>query len=121
LRLVYPELRGVVAGMDHDSMRAADQLPDGAELALTAQRVLRLKGTIVVGRVECEELRLGDVVVAVGAGPICRGRVTNLEQFLRQPEFVLRGEEVAIMFSHWGDFELPQDVRLFRVERPGPT
>jgi hypothetical protein len=92
-------------------------LPPDAELALTAQRVMRLKGTIVVGRVECEELRLGDVVVAVGAGPICQGRVCGWERFPRPPEVARRGEEIALMFSHWGGYDLPQDVRLFRTQR----
>jgi translation elongation factor EF-Tu-like GTPase len=93
------------------------QLPDDAELALTAERVIRLKGTIVVGRVDCDELRLGDVVVAVGASPICQGRVCGMEEFIHSRVSVQRGEVVAIMFSHWGRYELPQDVRLFRIQR----
>jgi translation elongation factor EF-Tu-like GTPase len=94
-----------------------DTLPPDAELALSAERVMRLKGTIVVGRVECAELRLGDVVVAVGAGPICQGRVCGWERFPRPPAVVRRGEEIALMFSHWDGYDLPQDVRLFRVQR----
>jgi len=41
-------------------------LPPDAELALTAERVLWLRGVVVVGCVECDVLRLGDEVVAVG-------------------------------------------------------
>jgi translation elongation factor EF-Tu-like GTPase len=90
-------------------------LPADAELALTAGRVLWLRSVWVVGRVECDELRLGDEVVAVSAAPLCRARITNLEQFQRSLESARRGEEVAIMFSRWERDSLPQDVRLFRV------
>src|SRR5262245_34707359 len=99
-----------------------DTLPPDAELVLVARRVMRLKGTIVVGRVECEELRLGDLVVAVGTGPICQGRVCGWERFTRPPpEVVRRGEEIALMFSYWSGYDLPQDVRLFRLGGTGGT
>jgi translation elongation factor EF-Tu-like GTPase len=95
-----------------------DRLPPDAELALIAEQVTRVKGTVVFGRVMCDELHLGDVVVAVGHGPpICQGRVCGWEWFPRAPEVVRRGEEIALMFSHWGGYDLPQDVRLFRVQR----
>jgi len=95
-----------------------DALPPGAELALTAEHVVRVKGTVVVGRVECDELHLGDVVVAVGAAPICQGRVAGWEQFNRPaPAAVRRGEQIALMFDHWGRYELPPDVRLYRIRR----
>jgi translation elongation factor EF-Tu-like GTPase len=95
--------------------RRPESLPADAELALTADRVLWLRTIIVVGRVECDELRVGDEVVAVGTTPICRGRITNLEQFQRSLESARRGEVVGILFTKWRRDSLPQDVRLFRV------
>lgn len=90
-------------------------LPADAELALTAERVLWLRAVVVVGRVECHELRLGDEVIAVGDAPLYRGHVTNLEQFQRSLKSARRGEVVGIQFSRWKRDSLPQDVRLFRI------
>jgi translation elongation factor EF-Tu-like GTPase len=93
--------------------------PANAELALTAERVLWLHCLVVYGQVECATLRVGDEVIAVGAEPIYRGQVTNLEQFNRVLESAGRGEKVAIMFTRWARDSLPQDVRLFRVPASG--
>ena len=92
-----------------------ESITDDAELALTATQVLWLSGTVVIGRVECDELRLGDEVIAVGSVPIYRGRITNLEQTQRSLETARRGEIVAIMFSQWERDSVPQDVRLYRI------
>jgi ribosomal protein S18 acetylase RimI-like enzyme len=92
-----------------------DALPEGAELLLTAEHVLRGKGTIRVGRVECSEVRPGDRVVAVGERPICRGVVSGVETFAQTLPVARRGDEVGVLVRGWGDFHLPVGVRLFRV------
>jgi hypothetical protein len=95
-----------------------DSLPADAELVLVATRVIRLKGTIVVGQVVCDELCFGDTVVAVGSGPpICKGRICGWEWLPRPTDVAYLGQEIAIMFGHWGEYDLPQDVRLFRVRK----
>ncbi|OWK37707.1 hypothetical protein [Fimbriiglobus ruber] len=92
-----------------------DLLPDEAELALTASRVRSVKTTVIHGRVECDELRVGDMVVAVGASPICRGLVTHMEQSGRPATAGRLGQSVTIWLDRWPWYDLPQDVQLFRV------
>jgi GNAT superfamily N-acetyltransferase len=106
--------------MDDNHTGPTDVLPEGAELLMTVEHVMRAKGTILVGRVECPEVRPGDRVVAVGERPICRGIVSSVERFAETLPLGRRGDEVAVLIRGWGEFPLPFGVRLFRV-RSGPA
>ncbi|WP_148087845.1 hypothetical protein [Gemmata obscuriglobus] len=95
-----------------------DQLPAGAELILTAEHVMRAKGTILVGRVECEVLRVGDRVVAVADRLICRGVAVAIERWMQTLDEVRRGDEVGVLVRGWADFPITPGTRLYRVPRP---
>jgi translation elongation factor EF-Tu-like GTPase len=101
--------------MDEIHTGPTDTLPDSAELLLTAEHVMRGKGTILVGRVECAEVRPGDRVVAVSDRPICRGVVSSVERFMEMLPVARRGDEVGVLVRGWGKFHLPLGVRLFLV------
>jgi translation elongation factor EF-Tu-like GTPase len=96
-------------------------LPADAELVLTGKPFVWKRMTIVVGRVECDELRAGDEVVLVGSAPVWRGRLPSLEQFQKVLESARRGEEVGVLFSALGREPLPPEVRLYRVPPGVPT
>jgi translation elongation factor EF-Tu-like GTPase len=86
-----------------------------AQLVLTAEAVFWHRALIVVGQVECEELKVGDEVIAVGDAPLCRGRVDGLEQFQRSLDSARRGDHVGVIFTEWSHNSLPKDLRLYRV------
>jgi translation elongation factor EF-Tu-like GTPase len=92
-------------------------LPAGAELVLRAEHVVRFKGTIFVGRIECAELRPGDHVVAVTDKPVCRGVVVGIERFRELTEVARRGDEVGVLVRGWGAFPVGVGARLFLVAR----
>jgi translation elongation factor EF-Tu-like GTPase len=100
-----------------------DSIPDGAELLMTADHVMRVPvagttGTILVGRVECGEVRPGDAVFAAGDQPICRGRVGSVERFCELLPLARRGDEVGVLVYGWAEFPLGDGVRLSIL--PGP-
>jgi translation elongation factor EF-Tu-like GTPase len=90
-----------------------DTLPEDAELVMTVDHVMRVKGTILIGRVECAEVRPGVRVIAVGDGPICRGVVRSIERFAEILPLARRGDEVGILIRGWADFPLAPGVRLY--------
>ncbi len=94
-----------------------DHLPAGARLILTAEHVMRAKGTILVGRVECEELRVGDWVVAATDRPICRGVAVAIERFMQPLDVARRGDEVGALVRGWADFPVGPGTRLYLVPR----
>jgi translation elongation factor EF-Tu-like GTPase len=102
-----------VAGDDHTG--PVDVLPDGAVLLLTAEHVMRPNVTVLCGRIECEEVRIGDRVVAVAVGPICKGVVSGLERFAEDLAVARCGDEVGVVVRGWREFPLAPGVRLFRV------
>ena len=92
-------------------------LPSDADLVFTADDVYVWRRTaILVGRVECDELRVGDEVVAVGDGPVGRWQVAGLEQFNRALSAAVRGEKVGVVLGPRAPAALPAGVRLFRVQ-----
>ncbi len=95
-----------------------DVLPDGAVLLLTAEHVMRAKGTILCGRVECDEVWPGDRVAAVADRPLCKGVVGGLERFMELLDVARRGDEVGLMVRGWAEFPLAPGVRLYRIPKP---
>lgn len=96
-----------------------DVLPEGAVALMTADHVMRLRGDgyVFCGQVECDLVRPGDRVVAVVAGPVCRGVVSGIERFCEQVNVARRGDEVGIMIRGWGGFSFAPGVRLYRVPK----
>jgi translation elongation factor EF-Tu-like GTPase len=105
------------AQMDEPIIGPADHLPEGAVLILTAEFVSRAKGTILVGRIECEELRVGDRVVAVTDKPICKGVACAIDRRMELSHVAHRGDEVGVLVRGWADFPMGPGTRLYLVPR----
>jgi translation elongation factor EF-Tu-like GTPase len=103
--------------MDASIIGPTDELPEGAELMLTAANVMRGKGTFLIGRIECAEVRLQDRVVAVTEKSICRGVVVAIERWMQSLAVARRGDEVALMMRGWADFPVVPGTRLYLVPR----
>ena len=103
--------------MDTSIIGPTDYLPEGAELIMNATHVMRCKGTFLVGRIECDELRIGDRVVAVTEKPICRGVAVSIERWMQTMEVAHRGDEVAVMVRGWADFPVGPGTRLYLIPR----
>jgi translation elongation factor EF-Tu-like GTPase len=110
---------GKGAQMDESIIGPTDHLPDGAVLILTAEHVMRAKGTILVGRIECDELRVGDRVVAVTDKPICKGVACAVDRWIELSQVAHRGDEVGVMVRGWADFPVGPGTRLYLVPRSG--
>ena len=105
--------------MDEPIIGPTDHLPEGAVLIMTAEHVMRAKGTILVGRIECDELRVGARVVAVTDKPICKGVAFAIERWMQTMLVAHRGDEVGVMVRGWADFPMGPGTRLYLVPRSG--
>jgi len=74
----------------------------------TIKQVVRHKGTICIGTVECDEIRRGDKVCFNGHESI----VFAIEDFCDLIESAKKGQEVSILIPGWSDVEIQEGDQI---------